>query len=264
MKKAYLGILAIVEIGFTSCNNTTTKADKKIEKETVQKKEVTVTAEAYQLMHDKCSICHFEKPSIENKDKMVAPPILRMKEHYLPVYPKKEDFVKAIVDYTKNPLEENTLMPGTIKKYNLMPKLIYDDDELRIIAETIYDYDFGKAPEFAKAMHGKLQLNDEKKWQVKKETVQQVNELIKKIDEFKSDNIAEYNKFGKELFDQAKSILLDKEYQGALFDQIHTFFNGIEEGMHNLMSDKNVSNAQQNMLKLKKQLSKFHDYFKAM
>ena len=41
---------------------------------------------------------------------------------------------------------------------------------------------------------------------------------------------------GKDVFNDAKTIMLDDSYQDELFNQIHIFFAGIENNMHTLMS----------------------------
>ena len=60
-------------------------------------------------------------------------------------------------------------MQGAVKKFNLMPKLIYRDEDFQQIAETIYDYDFGTAPKMRMQItRDKIQLNNGEKWRVKK------------------------------------------------------------------------------------------------
>lgn len=136
-------IIALVFL-FISCNK-----EKKIETtETVaiaKNQDITKT-EAYKLMKSKCFICHFPKPDPSKRDQMIAPPMLRVQEHYKPIYPKKEDFVKAIINWVKNPTEEMVEMPGTVREWGIMPKLAYADTDVEKIAAVLYDMDFGDSP----------------------------------------------------------------------------------------------------------------------
>ena len=221
----------------------------------------TVTSQGFELMSQKCFICHFAKPDPSRANQMIAPPMMRVQEHYKPAYPKKEDFVKAVMEYVKNPLQENTLMPGTIKKFNIMPKLIYDDKELQMIAGALYETDFGTAPKMKMESIDNLQLNDGHKWKLKAESMEQMNAVRKKLDEFHSTEISDYNQLGKDIFNEAKTIMLDDSYTGDRFNQIHLFFGGIENNMHSLMATKSLVEAKKQLEELKLKFEKFTMFF---
>ena len=256
--------IVILLIGLISCN-TNQKKDNYAKSENSNKElaqNVQFNEKGYKLMTQKCYLCHFEKPDPSKKDQMIAPPMLRVQEHYKPTYPNKTDFVDAIVAIVKNPSLEKTLMPGAIKKFNLMPKLIYDEAELRLIAETIYDYDFGSAPKMNREMSGgTLALDNGKKWILKKESIEQINAVVKKLNAYESTDIADYNQLGKDIFNDAKKIMLDDAYTGELFDQIHNFFFGIENNMHTLMSTTTEDEAKIQVDELKTKFKDFHNYF---
>ena len=219
-------------------------------------------SQGYFLMQQKCYICHFETPDPAKAGQMIAPPMLQVQQHYKPAYPNKEEFINAVVSIIQNPSQENTLMPGAVKKFNLMPKLIYDDAELRLIAEAMYEYDFGASQKMnMQTMVGKLQLNNGEKWVLKEESMDQINAVIKKINNFNSTDISDYNQLGKEVFNDAKILILDDSYTGELFDQIHIFFSGIEENMHALIAAKSKAEADNQLRELKNQFKKFHNYF---
>ncbi|WP_339663595.1 hypothetical protein [uncultured Polaribacter sp.] len=263
--------LVILLIGFISCNapkknkeNATSQSITK--EETTLHKEADITthpqSKGYKLMQQKCYICHLEVPDPSKRDQMIAPPMLRVQEHYKPTYPHKEEFVKAIMAFTKNPSEEKTLMPGAVKKFNLMPKLPYDDAELQLIAETIYEHEFGQAPKTRmQQMGSSLQLNNGKKWVLEKESIQQINTIIKKTTQFKATNIEAYQTLGKAVFNDAKKIMLNDAYKDELFDQIHNFFAGIEGNMHALMAVTSINEAEKQLTELNKKLQDFHNYF---
>ncbi|MFD2517588.1 hypothetical protein [Salinimicrobium flavum] len=217
----------------------------------------------YELMTQKCFICHLAKPDPSKKAQMIAPPMVQVQEHYKPTYPDKEEFINAMVSFIQDPSLETTLMPGAVKKFNLMPKLLYEDNELRLIAETLYEHDFGTAPAMARQNPvGELELNNGSKWVLKKETMDRMNAAIEKINSFNSNELSDYNQLGKEIFDDAKVILLDDSYNGKLFDQIHIFFNGIETNMHGLIAAKSIVEAEKQLTELKIRFEDFHTYFK--
>ena len=148
--------IIIITLLFTSCN--TEKKDLKTET-IVEKTTQNITeTEGSKLMKKNCFICHFPKPDPSKRNQMIAPPMLRVQEHYMPLYPKKEDFVKAIVAWVENPTKDKVEMPGAVRKWDLMPKLNYNNKEVALIAEALYDMDFGSSPK----MHGKGCMNARK------------------------------------------------------------------------------------------------------
>ncbi len=257
-----LKLLAIAIIGsllFISCNN---GEGKKTDANEVNQADL-VNSKGYMLMQSKCYSCHLENPDPAKMDQMIAPPMLRVKEHYLPNYPVKEDFIKAIVAIVNNPSEEKTLMPGAIKKFNLMPKVVYDQEELKLIAEAIYNYDFVSTPKMRMLMMGDLQLNNGNRWKLKAVTIAKADSILNRLYSFKSNNIKDYNQFGKDLFEQAKFIMLDKSYTGDKFDQIHNFFAGAEGDMHSLIEEKTVESAKTTIENLKSKFNNFYNFFEA-
>ena len=219
-------------------------------------------SKGYELMKQKCYICHFEKPDPTKRNQMIAPPMLRIQEHYKSTYTNKDEFVNAIMTFVKSPSKEKTIMPGAVRKFKLMPKLIYVDTELRLILETIYDYDFGSVPKMRKQIMGNmLQLNNDKKWILKKESMQQIRDVVSKLNNYKSTNVADYNQLGREVFNGVKNIILDDSYTDELFNQIHIFFFGIENYMHTLMAAKSENEAEKQLSELKNKFKEFYTYF---
>ncbi len=266
--KNFLFLTAIL-FGMLSCNsgqsenadNTEVASSTKVDENA---KNAAVESEGYQLMVQKCYLCHFEAPNPEKRDQMIAPPMLRVQEHYKPSFASKEEFVEAVVAIVKNPSKENTLMPGTIKKFNIMPKLVYDDKELHLIAEALYDHKFGEAPKRGRGkqmMNGKLQLNDGKKWDLSDESMKKMTVILERINNFNSTDVSDFNLLGKEMFDSAKTIMLDKEYDDTLYAQIQIFFHSIEDDMHNLMSSKSVKEAKVLLANVKVKVEGFFDFF---
>ena len=81
------------------------------------------------------------------------------------------------------------------------------------------------------------------------------------LKEFKSEELKDFKTFGKTLFSQTKPLILDKDYNGELFNQLHIFFGSIEGSMHALMAAENVDDAQKHLKQLKESFSKYSDFF---
>lgn len=257
----YIIIIVFTAFSFMACD---TKEKSKTSEDGIEQlsKEVLASnSKGYELMKQKCFICHFERPDPAKRNQMIAPPMLRVQEHYKPSYPNKENFVKAIMSYVNNPLQEKTLMPGAVKKFNLMPKIVYDQTELRSIVETLYSLDLGSMPNMHMKLGKGLTLNNGEKWKLKAESIKQVEFIVKKLNSFNSNKISDYNQLGKDVFDDAKIILLDADYTGELFDQIHFFFGGIEDNMHTLIATKSIKEANQQIDILKTEFNNFNKYF---
>ena len=215
----------------------------------------------YALMKQKCFICHMEKPDPAKRNQMIAPPMVRVQQHYKPAYPEREDFVKAVMRYVKNPSETATLMPGAVKKFHLMPKLVYTDAELRLIAEALYAYDFQAGSAQNSMMNRTLSLNDGKKWKLDTKTLEKMDAMSRKLNDFSSTQLSDYHQLGKEIFGLAKSVLLDTGHKGDAYTQLQYFFHGIEDNMHALMAAPSAKKAENQLSVLKEKFKMFHQYF---
>jgi len=265
MKRYYITLLiiALTIFGFVSCNSN--KNDERIKEDTIKNSVKSISeiskSEGYKLMEQKCFICHFVKPDPSKKGSMIAPPMLRVQQHYKPTYPNKEEFINKITEWIVNPSKQRTLMPGAVRKFDIMPKLGYSKKEIQLIAETLFEIDFGNIPKMGMRMHNNMDLNNGKKWKLNTNTIDLINSLSNKLEKFRSENISEYNILGKEIFDKAKVILLNKSYSENIFNQLHSFFNDIEKNIHLLISTNNLNEAKKQQLILVNKFSKFNYYF---
>ena len=98
--------------------------------------------EAYTLFKNTCYACH----SITSKshDEIIAPPMIAVKKRYLMANPQKEDFVNAIVNFSKEPTEQKALMFGAVQQFKVMTNLNYKEEDLKKIATYIYENDIEK------------------------------------------------------------------------------------------------------------------------
>jgi hypothetical protein len=258
MKKSFTLIL-IALLAMVSCNSK--KKETTVAINEVVKEATTINQKGYELMKTNCFVCHMEKPDPSKQGQMLAPPMLRVQEHYKPSYPNKAEFITAIKTWVNNPNEDKVMMPGAVRKFNLMPKLAVADADLQLIAETLYDIDFGNMPKMHNQNDNKLSLNDGKKWQLNKNSKEVINTINKQLNDFKSDDLTAYNKLGKEVFANAKKILLDKSYNENTFSQIQKFFHNIEGNMHNMIAAKTINIAKKEQQILIKKFKKFDEYF---
>ena len=100
-----------------------------------------------------CMACH----KLDRGPQMLAPPVFAVQNHYLRVHPGKAEFVQAVVDWVRSPETNKSLMPGAVRRFKLMPPMPLPEDELKAIAEFLYDARF-QEPEWYKehfeAEHG--------------------------------------------------------------------------------------------------------------
>ena len=242
-----LSIIIVLITAVFSCKNSNSSVLKNSQsKSLIVNKAFTEQAEGYKLMKQNCYICHMA----QSKEAMIAPPLFRIKEHYLPVYQAKSEFSDAIIKWVLNPLEENSLMPGAIRKFECMPSQAHIPRETLVkIAEYIFDNEMEK-PGFFNKMHGNNQQRmraragenglHSKKWKVDDGVIQTMIKLKEMLGSFEGQKVEDFQKLGIDVFSISKKILLNKNNEGEAWDQIHIFFNKIENDMHSLMSVKSI------------------------
>jgi len=89
------------------------------------------------LMVNKCYVCHH--PTTENKGR-IAPPMVAIKSHYMTSDITKEAFANAMWNFVEKPSKEKSKMRGAIRRFNLMPYQPFVEEEIRQIADYIYDF----------------------------------------------------------------------------------------------------------------------------
>lgn len=88
------------------------------------------------LMKVQCYVCHNPSTAMDNR---VAPPMIAIRRHYLRSGMSQKEFVNAITTYVKNPSKETSKMPGAVQRFGLMPKMIFNEEELIQIANYLYE-----------------------------------------------------------------------------------------------------------------------------
>lgn len=126
MKSSLLFISTLIL--FASCN-TATDSENKIKTQEIH-------AQGKALMETKCYACHNPTTPMDSR---MAPPMIAVKDHYKKSSTDRTDFVAKFVVNSSNPTKETSLMPKAVKKFELMPNMNFNKEELDLIAQYIFD-----------------------------------------------------------------------------------------------------------------------------
>ncbi len=134
----YFFIAITIAFSVISCNTSSPKNEKLA---TAEKSDYFITKEIDStgliLMKQKCYACH--SVSSKNHDEIIAPPMIAVKRRYEKSHNSKDEFVNAIISWVSKPSEEDAIMYGAVKKFNVMPSLGYKKDEVKKIASYMFD-----------------------------------------------------------------------------------------------------------------------------
>ncbi len=256
--------ILILSILIASCQEHNQKAEsakKDVAKTTQKQDNNTIQQDGQSLFKQYCMSCHLAVPDPSKRDKMLAPPMVRVVQHYKGTYTDKKDFVKAVVNWANKPSEDAVLMPGAARKFGLMPPMPIGQEKLEQIAGYIYDADFGHFGSMKHQSKGSLQLNNGKKYALDKHDVAQVHKAVSLLQNTDIKDVAEYRQTGKKVFDAARDILLNKKYEGKTLQQVQLFFHNIEDDMHHLMSVETKTEGEKYRKIVLNKMLKFDRYF---
>ncbi len=121
---------SIASVSLVSCSENKTDNDTEdlTPKITLQEKETAV-----QLLEKNCYSCH-----TPNQGARLAPPMFKVKDHYIDEFDTEEKFIEAITFFVLNPNEENVRMPGAKNKFGLMPKSVFNEANVKLIAKYLF------------------------------------------------------------------------------------------------------------------------------
>ncbi|WCO02865.1 c-type heme family protein [Psychroserpens ponticola] len=130
MKKTL--IIFTLSLFIFSCNNekknTTLTSVKTLEGESAHP--------GKKLMETNCYVCHSPTAS---QDDRVGPPMIAIKKHYIDSNTSKDEFIKSMQAWIKNPKEDDAKMFGAVKRFGLMPKQSFPDETIQQIADYMFD-----------------------------------------------------------------------------------------------------------------------------
>ena len=93
------------------------------------------------LMESKCYVCH--NPTTAHEER-IAPPMIAIKKHYISENTTKEEFIKSMQNWIKNPTKEDAKMYGAVRKFGVMPKQHFSEEDIKEISEYMYDNEIDK------------------------------------------------------------------------------------------------------------------------
>ncbi|MCB9257486.1 MAG: DUF3365 domain-containing protein [Chitinophagales bacterium] len=108
------------------------------ESEQVSKELRADLSKGFQLAESYCFTCHSPDASIDNR---IAPPMIAIKKHYINAESTEESFTADIIRFVSEPNISYSKMPGAVEKFNLMPKMSFSEEDLRLIAQYLYHSD---------------------------------------------------------------------------------------------------------------------------
>lgn len=132
MKVSCLSLLSL--IAFMGCDGPSQK-----DQATSSKSELIVQGES--LLKKNCYSCHNPETA---HDERLAPPFFAIKKHYLKDHPEKAAFTEAMLEFMQNPSNEKAKMKDAVERFGLMPKMPFEDEQIRKMAEYIYQAEFSK------------------------------------------------------------------------------------------------------------------------
>lgn len=219
------------------------------------------------LMENNCLICHGNGSS---HDDIIAPPMMGVKNHYYEEGMSEDVFVKSIVDWTLNPTESNSKMPGAIKRFNVMPKQDFNTDEVTAIAKYMFNNEMEKPQWFDQHMKEKhsdyiidgLELNDGEKWKANAETTSGINQMIEVCKEFtENPTIEDYQDLSQNLGEIKSEILNQCTMKGPAHDNLHSFLMPLIGQIKSLKSESDLTNANEIFETIQLHLAQYDIYF---
>lgn len=159
MKK---GILVLVLALFFSCGNKSKKGVDYAKKRSSTSSS-NLAHPGKKLLEKHCFLCH---NTTTKHDERIAPPMIAVKAFYKTEGISKENFIKNFVDFAKNPTIKKAKLHNAVKRFNLTPKQQFKEEDLKQIAEYVYDYQIEEPVWFKahfKEKHGTTYDNSGKK-----------------------------------------------------------------------------------------------------
>lgn len=120
-----------------------TKRENKSGEPEIQMSELEMPAitTAQQNIEEVCYMCHHPTAGPEDR---IAPPLEIAKRNYLANTSTREEFVEKMVQFILYPTAEQSVMHSDVEQYGLMDPLGFSKDEVKAMAEFIYDNELPK------------------------------------------------------------------------------------------------------------------------
>ncbi len=158
MRSERITVLAVLLFASVTLSTSCNRSDNYDNKESAEQpmgENLVAKGKAVELMKQQCFSCHSPRGGEHNR---VAPPMIAVKRHYLEEGDSEKDFADKMWAFLANPSEEVSMMPGAVEKFGLMPKMPFEEEQIREIAAYLYNNDIQKPDWFEKHYqeeHGK-------------------------------------------------------------------------------------------------------------
>ena len=92
------------------------------------------------VFNQSCKVCH-GMPT-ESPGARLAPPVMMVKQHYTAAFPVETEFVEQISKWLDAPAKDNSLMPGAVARFGVMPPLQISEEDQQSVAKYIFETSF--------------------------------------------------------------------------------------------------------------------------
>lgn len=102
-------------------------------------KSMDITSRGAQVFEQNCKVCHGATATTPGP--RLAPPVSMVKQHYTASYPTEEYFVAQVSSWLGSPKQANSLMPGAVARFGVMPPLPLSDQDKSAVSLYIFNAD---------------------------------------------------------------------------------------------------------------------------
>ncbi|MEE4000664.1 DUF3365 domain-containing protein [Tenacibaculum sp. FZY0031] len=155
-------IVLFIVLSIFSCNQAKKSDYSKKSSQGITTKEVGIPP-GKELLETKCYVCHNHTTP---HDERIAPPMIAIKAHYIHENTSEEEFTESFQNFVLNPTKQKAIMKGAIKRFGVMPYQKFEEEDLKKIANYLYNYKIeepGWFKEHWKAKQGKNYINSGRK-----------------------------------------------------------------------------------------------------
>jgi len=147
-------IILLFALVFISCN---TSKNKDYANADIINTEIVQEHPGKKLMETYCYACHSATASEETR---LAPPMIAIKKRYITKNTSKDDFIKAMQEWIKNPTEEKAKMYGAVRRFGVMAKTPYPEETIMQIADYMFDHSIEQPEWFEAHFKNKRKSNE--------------------------------------------------------------------------------------------------------
>ncbi len=268
MQLKHLSFLAIILITLTHCQNDT-KTQKTSPKppaltplhktqQTTKTSNDIYKTEGYALMKQYCFACHFESMA-SGMGSQAAPPVYKLQKQYKMATTSRKKFVEEIMRWVQHPQDERMMLNRAVFVFGKMPEIKVPEDDLRKIAETMYDLNY---PPHQSRMKVRMPLNNGRKWQIVGGQMKKFEKIVNALKTFKGKTAKDYQQLGWDIVAMENSLVLDPDELPRLRTKFYLFFFEIASDIRALQATKSVTEGEKNRKILLRGILRYKNFFK--